>query len=320
VGAACRRSVRGAPTPIRSLPSLLDVARVRTARPRLTGERPRRGVTPDSLVSLHDAGYVAVVDRLAAGKVLDVGCGEGFETVRLAAPLRSVVGVDYSPSALSAAAAPDAAAAGVAFACMDAVALAVPDGAFDAVCSSHLIEHFTQPETHVAEMARVLRADGTAFVLTPNAPTDFENPFHVRLFGPADLEELLRGSFFDVEVLGLDASALVKADFARRRAKAARVLRLDVLDLRHHVPRRWYLAFYTRVLPLAYRVLAARDDHGATGITAEEWFVSDHVDDTTPVLFALCRGPRPAGIASPPVPTAAGGDPPGAGPTDGAGR
>ena len=47
------------------------------------------------------------------------------------------------------------------------------------MCSSHIIEHFVAPEQHVAELARVATADGTAFVITPNRPADFENPFHV---------------------------------------------------------------------------------------------------------------------------------------------
>lgn len=292
-GAARRRSVRGAPPPIRSLPSRPDGARARAPRSRLTGERPCQGVTPPSLVSLHDAGYRAVVDRLGDGRVLDVGCGEGFETVRLADPRRRVLGADYSRAAL-AAGGREGAGTGAAFACMDAAALAVRSAAFDAVCSSHLIEHFERPETHVAEMRRVLRPGGTAFVLTPNAPADFENPFHVRLFGPDDLAGMLGRYFSDVQVLGLDASGRVKADFARRRAKAARLLRLDLFDLRHRMPRRWYLALYTRMLPLAYRLLAQGGDDGATGITADEWFVSDHVDDTTPVLFAICRDERGA--------------------------
>ena len=38
----------------------------------------------------------------------------------------------------------------------------------------------------------------------------------------------------------------------------------------------------------------ARDDTGgATGITADDWFVTDEPDDTTLVLFAVARAPRP---------------------------
>ena len=63
---------------------------------RLTGERPLEGVTPDSLLALHAAGYRAVHERLGAGRMLDVGCGQGFESARFATADRTVVGVDYS--------------------------------------------------------------------------------------------------------------------------------------------------------------------------------------------------------------------------------
>ena len=281
---------------------------------RITGERPRRGATPDSLLALHDAGYRAVLERLGSGRVLDVGCGEGFETLRFAGDGREVLGVDYAADATAAArrvargapgrAAVDSSPEGPApvlalapvpalsVAQMDAASLGLAGGAFDAVCSSHLIEHFRDPSDHVAEVARVTADTGTAFFLTPNAPADFENPFHLRLFGPGDLAGLLSEHFGDVRVEGVDASARVKADFAARRAKARRFLRLDVLDLRHRIPRRWYVALYTRLLPLAYALVAGRQREDAPRITAEDWFVTELVDETTLVLFAVCRRPR----------------------------
>src|SRR5664280_3642780 len=66
----------------------------------LTGERPQEGVTPDSLLALHAAGYRTVIERLGRGSVLDVGCGQGFESARFVGPGRRVVGVDYSAEAV----------------------------------------------------------------------------------------------------------------------------------------------------------------------------------------------------------------------------
>jgi len=261
----------------------------------LTGERPMEGVTPDSLLALHAAGYRTVIERLGTGRVLDVGCGQGFESARLLGDRREVCGVDYSAEAV-AFARRRFARAGLVVSQMEALALALADRSFDWACSSHLIEHFTAPEGHVAELARVLVENGTAFFLTPNAPADFENPFHVHLFEPDQLAALLRRHFDEVTVQGLDAVPRVKADFTARRAKAERLLRLDVLDLRHRIPRSWYIAAYTRLLPIAYRFVASGDAGGATGITAEDFFVTDQLDTTTMVLFATARGPRPGGV------------------------
>jgi SAM-dependent methyltransferase len=257
----------------------------------LTGERPQEGVTPDSLLALHASGYRSVIERLGGGTMLDVGCGQGFESARFLAPGRRVVGADYSAEAVDVARSRHG-AAGLEVAQMNALALGFAAGSFDWACSSHLIEHFDEPEGHVAELARVMKDDGTVFFLTPNAPADFENPFHIHLFEPAELRALLSRHFHDVTVRGLDAVPHVKADFTARRVRAEKVLRLDFLDLRHRIPRSWYVGFYTRALPVAYRLIARGDSGGTTGITADDFFVTDDLDTTTMVLFATASTPR----------------------------
>ena len=272
------------------MPPSAGVGREAPRLSKLTGERPLPGVTPDSLLALHDAGYEAVVQRLGPGWVLDVGCGEGFESQRLAGPGRVVVGADYASGALAVAHQRIGDGA-VRFVAADATALGIGTATFDWACSSHLVEHFLDPTLHLTELARVLRSEGTAFVLTPNAPADFENPFHLRLFDPGQLAAALQKHFHDVWVGGLEGSDRVKTDFAERRARAARVLRLDVLRLRHRVPRSWYVAAYTRALPLAYRLLARGDTGGESGISAQDFHVAEGIDDSTPVLFAIARRP-----------------------------
>jgi SAM-dependent methyltransferase len=260
---------------------------------RLTGERPMEGVTPDSLLALHAAGYRSVIERLGAGRMLDVGCGQGFESARFLAKDRVVVGADYSAEAVATAAGRWG-SDGLLVAQMDALSLGFAEGSFEWACSSHLIEHFDNPEGHVRELARVLSDDGTVFFLTPNAPADFENPFHIHLFEPTELGDMLRRHFHDVTVQGMDAVPHVKADFTARREKANKVLALDVFDIRHRIPRSWYVGFYTRVLPVAYKVIARGDSGGTTGITADDFFITDDLDPTTMVLFATASRPRRA--------------------------
>jgi SAM-dependent methyltransferase len=263
---------------------------------KLTGERPLESVTPDSILAVHAAGYRAVTERLGPGAMLDLGCGQGFESAGFLADDRTVLGVDYSVDAVRQARA-QFGPRGLRVACMDAGRLGLTSGTVDWVCSSHLIEHFVDPDQHVAESARVLGPEGTAFFLTPNAPADFENPFHVRLFEPADLAETLSRHFRDVWVGGLDATPKVKADLDRRRQRADRLLALDVFGLRHRIPRSWYVGAYARLLPLAYRLLAREDTGGSTGISADDFFVTEELDETTLVLFAVASRP----IAEPDV-------------------
>ncbi len=263
---------------------------------RLTGERPMEGATPDSLLALHDAGYRETVDRLGVGTVLDVGCGVGAETARLAGPGRWVLGVDYDADTAVSATAEwgrgGSRGADIRFAGMDGARLGLRGGCVDWACSSHIIEHFTAPELHVAELARVVADSGTAFVITPNRPADFENPFHVYLFEEPELRSLLRLFFRDVEVWGLEGSEALKADFAARRRSGERILKLDFLRLRHRIPRRWYVWTYERALPLVYRVLGSDNSGVGSGLDQSHFFMTREIVDTTPVLFAVARSPR----------------------------
>jgi SAM-dependent methyltransferase len=258
---------------------------------RLTGERPMAGATPDSLLAFHDAGYREMAERIGPGTVLDVGCGVGDQTAKLAGLGRLVIGVDYDPQT-----AVDAAhewePRGLRFAAMDGGRIGARAGSIDWVCSSHIIEHFRAPEQHVAELARVASDGGTALVITPNRPADFENPFHVYLVEPAQLTSMLQLLFEEVECLGLEGDEVLRADFAGRRASGERILRLDPFGLRHHIPRRAYVWTYEKALPVVYRMLGSGTSGVGSGIDESHLFMTSHIVPTTPVLFAIARGPR----------------------------
>ena len=183
------------------------------------------GATPDSLLALHDAGYREVVARLGPGIVVDIGCGIGAETERLAAADRLVIGADYSSDTVRLASRTYESKPGLDFFASDGAVLGLRDRSVDYAVSSHIIEHFVNPALHVIELARVLRADGSAFIITPNGPADFENPFHVYLFEPEHLVSLL-SLFFDEnpDVVKKILDKSIMAAKAREAARKAREL------------------------------------------------------------------------------------------------
>lgn len=105
---------------------------------------------------------------------------------------------------------------------LDVMRLDLPDGAFDAIICSHVLEHVTDDAAAMAELWRITAPGGWCLVMVPialerertyedatiTAPGDREREFlqhdHVRLYAP-DIADRLRGTGFDVEVIDMHA-------------------------------------------------------------------------------------------------------------------
>ncbi|WP_157817737.1 class I SAM-dependent methyltransferase [Candidatus Thiodictyon syntrophicum] len=130
------------------------------------------------------------------GRLLDVGCGDG-EALEILRDLGwQVCGVEVDAQAVTAARRRD----------LDVkqgtlAAAGFPDETFDAVTSSHVIEHVHDPRAFLAESRRVLRGGGTLVAVTPNARArchrhhgadwlNLDSPRHLVLFTPQSLAAL----------------------------------------------------------------------------------------------------------------------------------
>lgn len=118
-------------------------------------------------VNRWDASHLRRIDKLLpmrpGERVLEVGCGQGHLTTRLAARGIDIVGIDANPNA------PEASGSDRVLH-MHAESLDFPDDEFDVVVSVHAIEHIPPLEEAAAEIARVLKPGGRALFIYPAEP------------------------------------------------------------------------------------------------------------------------------------------------------
>lgn len=102
------------------------------------------------------------------GDLLDVGCGPGAYTLRMAADYDSVVGMDVDRTRVEAFARGIPPGRQIAAMVGDAEHMPYPDESFDAVTAIEVLEHISNLPACLREVHRVLKPGGIFFLTTPN--------------------------------------------------------------------------------------------------------------------------------------------------------
>ena len=100
-------------------------------------------------------------------RVLEVGCGPGHLSMRLAEQGLEVTGLDLDPAMIARAQAKPTQADDTrrpSFVVGDVAALPFPDASFDLAVSTFSVHHWAEPATGLAEIGRVLRPGGRALI------------------------------------------------------------------------------------------------------------------------------------------------------------
>jgi SAM-dependent methyltransferase len=144
-----------------------------------------------------------------AGRVLDVGCGDGRNVPKPFIPY----GIEISKALFEKAAVNMAKRGGQAVHGSAAEAITTfPDRYFTGVILSSVVEHEVRPAELLSHVARVLEPDGKAFIRVPNFGSlnrlvggaqwcGFRHPDHVNYFTMHSLRGMAVKSGFDVKLL-----------------------------------------------------------------------------------------------------------------------
>ncbi len=250
---------------------------------KVTGERV---VTPDGGFNptwqRHVAAYSLAEPEFGPDRVLDLGCGVGH-SYHLLEP-RQTIGVDIDPGALEGQGRETIAA--------DMRHLPFADEEFSSVLSVHSLEHVPDPETVLAEVAKVLDPGGTAVFVTPNRltfgrPDEIIDPFHFIEFDANELRALCQENFARVEIKGIFGSPAYMEIFDEERATLDRMLRFDPLRFRRAVPMKMRQRLYDSLLSRFRK----DDDPRAAHITPDDFHLGDEDLDGSLDVIAICREP-----------------------------
>jgi ubiquinone/menaquinone biosynthesis C-methylase UbiE len=179
--------------------------------------------TPEAygLHLMHSTAYEEAARLVPTGRVLDLGCNNGYGSYKLSQHGHEVIGVDVSAEALA-----DAkrrfSAPNLEFQQVSGQALPFDSGSFDLITSFQVIEHIVDMGPYLAEIHRVLKPGGIVAFTTPNANIRLDpgmkpwNRFHVQEFTAEQLETVLHPVFAQVKVRGLFADdAVYQTEFKR---------------------------------------------------------------------------------------------------------
>ncbi len=137
---------------------MLDLDRQNALRERYRQERPNWQPATEFYADL-------VRSKLQPSSlVLDLGCGRGGLVEQLGHPLNQIIGVDPDVASLQEHRLIDTLPLTAAI----SHALPFPDGRFDLIFCSWVMEHLAEPEKTLAEIGRVLKPGGVFVFITPN--------------------------------------------------------------------------------------------------------------------------------------------------------
>ena len=200
-----------------------------------TAERVSRTDASDNYVFQRSILAYHYAAGLVSGDVLEIGTGMGYGIDVIAPSATSYTTIDKSCA--YDASLPD----NTRFQQMEVPPIGFADESFDYVISFQVIEHIKRDKDFVKEVSRVLRKGGKFIVSTPNAPMSLtRNPWHIREYTEQQLRDLLAADFSSIEAYGVNGNEKIMQYYEQNRRSVERIMRYDILDLQHRLPR-WIL-------------------------------------------------------------------------------
>lgn len=219
------------------------------------------------------------------GRVLEVGCGEGYGIPTLLKNASSYVGIDknrFLISKLKKSGMTNATFVHQRVPPLDKI----PSESVDTVVCFQVVEHILEAQGLISESLRVLTPGGKLYVTTPNAIRSVSrNPWHVKEYTGEELGSLLV-QFAETEIHGLVPNQRAEEYYAKSLESTRNIVRMDLLNFSRWLPSPLLYLPYEILNRVHRKTLQRKYPKLVEGIGPNDYELSDDLDSALD-LFAI---------------------------------
>ncbi len=164
------------------------------------------------------------------------------------------------------------------------------DNSFDFVITFQVIEHIQDDNKFVSEIHRVLKPGGKLIVTTPNIKMSItRNPWHIREYTIAELDQLLKKSFAAVQKRGVAGNEKIMEYYRKNRASVEKITRFDIFNLQYRLPRQLLQIPYDILNRMNRRKLLQSNTSLVSDIKMEDYHVQEATDDCFDLFYVAVK-------------------------------
>ena len=249
-----------------------------------TAERVSRNDASDNYVFQRSILAYHHAAGLVSGDVLEIGTGMGYGIEVIAPSATRYTTIDKSQAYDT------TLPANATFRQMEVPPIGFEDESFDYVISFQVIEHIKRDADFIKEVMRVLRKGGKFIVSTPNAPMSLtRNPWHIREYTASEFSELLAKDFSHVEAYGVNGNQKVMQYYEQNRKSVERIMRFDIFDLQHRLPRQILQIPYDVMNRLNRRRLLEQNNDLTRSIKMSDYSIGEITPQSFDLYFVATK-------------------------------
>lgn len=243
-------------------------------------------ITDNVLHQRHMIAYSQAANMIS-GKVLEIGCGEGYGMSILAPKSTKYMAIDkfntHIDSSLSD-------FDKIKFKQMNVPPfVGIEDSSFDFVVSFQVIEHIQDDDFFSREIFRVLKPGGKLILTTPNIKMSLtRNPWHIREYTAQELKGVFQNIFHVVDVKGIFGNDTVMEYYNANKKSVQKITRFDVLNLQYRLPRKVLQIPYDILNRMNRKKLHKQNTGVSANVKMDDYYI-DQSNDTCLDLFVIAE-------------------------------